>query len=46
MSVELIGAIIALILGIIAVVENIRNWAGWGVIVLAAVIIYGALPGK
>lgn len=43
----LIGGIVALILGAVAVIEsNWRNWAGWGVIVLAALVIIANLPGK
>lgn len=36
MSIHLILAVIALALGIVAVIEaNGRSWAGWGVIALA-----------
>lgn len=38
--IDLILAIAALILGIIAVVEaRGRDWAGWGVIALAAIVL-------
>jgi hypothetical protein len=44
MSISLIAGIVALILGIVSVVESKgRSWAGWGVIVLAALVLYGAL---
>jgi hypothetical protein len=43
-SVAAIGGVAALVFGIIAVVEaRGRNWAGWGVICLAAVLLYGAV---
>jgi hypothetical protein len=36
----LILALIALVLGIVAVVESRgRDWAGWGVVVLAVVVL-------
>lgn len=42
--IDLVLAIAALILGIIAVVEaRGRNWAGWGVICLAAIVLLGKL---
>lgn len=42
--IDLILAIAALILGIVAVVEaRGRNWAGWGVICLAAIVLLGKL---
>lgn len=41
-TVTLILAIAALVLGAVAVVEaQGRNWAGWGVICLAAIVILG-----
>jgi len=44
MDVALIGGIVALIFGIVSEVEGrARNWAGWGVITLAIVLLYGAL---
>jgi hypothetical protein len=44
MSVSLICGIVALVFGIVAVVEaRGRNWAGWGVIVLAALVLYGSV---
>ena len=39
-TVTLLLAIVAIILGAVAVIEaNGRNWAGWGVIALAAIVI-------
>lgn len=39
-TLALILGVVALVFGIIAVIEaNGRNWAGWGVIVLAAIVI-------
>jgi hypothetical protein len=39
-----IGYVVALIFGIVAVVEaNGRSWAGWGVIALAAVLLYSVV---
>ena len=43
MSIALVLAIVALVFGIIAVVESRgRNWAGWGIIALAAIHILAA----
>jgi hypothetical protein len=43
-SVELLLAIVALILGIVAVVESRgRSWPGWGVIVLATIHLFGSV---
>ena len=43
-TISLIVGIIALVLGIIAVVEaNGRSWGGWGVIALAALVVYHAV---
>lgn len=40
--IALILAIVALVFGIVSEVEgNGRNWAGWGVIALAAIVILG-----
>lgn len=42
MSIALVLAIAALILGIVAVVESRgRAWAGWGVIALAVIHLLG-----
>jgi hypothetical protein len=42
MSIALVLAIAALILGIVSVVESRgRSWAGWGVILLAAIHLIG-----
>ncbi len=39
-TVELVLGVVALVFGIISEVEgNFRNWAGWGVIALAAIVI-------
>ena len=44
MSLALILAVAALILGIVAVVESKgRSWAGWGVICLAAIQLLGVV---
>lgn len=44
MNPTLILAIVALIFGIVAVVEaQGRSWAGWGVIALAAIHLVGLL---
>ena len=44
MTLALVLAIAALILGIVAVVESRgRNWAGWGVIALAAIQLLGVV---
>lgn len=43
-TLTLVLAIAALILGIIGVIEaNGRNWAAWGVICLAAIVLVGRL---
>jgi hypothetical protein len=43
-TVDLVLAIAALIFGIVSEVEgNARNWAGWGVICLAAIFLLGKL---
>jgi len=40
----LLLAVAALILGIVSEVEsNARNWAGWGVVCLAAIYLIGRL---
>ena len=37
-------AVAALVLGIVSEIEsNGRNWAGWGVICLAAIVLLGRL---
>jgi hypothetical protein len=42
--IALVLAVAALILGIVSVFEaNGRSWAGWGVICLAAIHLYGVL---
>lgn len=42
MNAELVLAILAFVFGLVAVVEaNGRNWAGWGVIALALIILLG-----
>jgi hypothetical protein len=39
-TVELVLGIVALVFGIVAVIEaNGRSWAGWGVIALAAIVV-------
>ena len=39
-TIQLVGFVVALVLGIVAVVEaGGRSWAGWGVIVLAVVLL-------
>ena len=44
MSLELVLALVALILGIVAVVEaRGRSWSGWGVIALAVLHLLGNL---
>ena len=44
MSITLILAIVALVFGIVAVVEaNGRSWAGWSCICLAAIHLVAAL---
>ena len=41
LSVEAVLYVVALILGIVAVVESKgRSWAGWGVIAIAAGLLY------
>jgi hypothetical protein len=41
-TLELILAIAALIFGIVSEAEgNARNWAGWGVVCLAAIFLIG-----
>ena len=42
MTLGLLLAVVALIFGIVAVIEaNGRSWAGWGVICLAALLLLG-----
>ena len=44
MSLELVLALVALVLGIVAVVEaRGRSWAGWGVIALAVLHLLGSV---
>jgi hypothetical protein len=44
MSIPLLLAIVALVLGIVSVIESRgRSWAGWGVICLAAIHLWGTV---
>jgi drug/metabolite transporter superfamily protein YnfA len=43
-TIELVLYIVALVFGVVAEVEGRgRSWAAWGVIAIAAALIYGAL---
>jgi hypothetical protein len=44
MNLTTIGEIVALIFGIVALVESRgRNWVAWGLVVLCAVLVYASL---
>lgn len=42
-TIEVIALVAALILGVVGVVESQKNWAAWGVILIAAVLLFSRL---